>query len=267
MRRHVVCALLLFTAVLAPTAAWGISYGVPDEGAHPNVAALVVVPTDAETGESLPQIFCTGTLVDRDTVVTAAHCSGVSELFPGAPIVVTFDDVVDDDHDGYIDAGVELLTGTLVGHPDYGTGAANNPYDVGVFQLDDEVRWITPATLPTAGYLDDRAIRKSTFTTVGYGAVRDTNRTARQALGPTERRMRVDQTFTSMTGSWVTFSMNQATGDGGTCYGDSGGPHFLGSVVVSITVTGDAMCKASDKTYRLDTPSARDFLKLYVALP
>jgi secreted trypsin-like serine protease len=67
--------------------------------------------------------------------------------------------------------------------------------------------------------------------------------------------------------------MNQATGDGGTCYGDSGGPHFLGAgstetdVVVSITVTGDTVCKATHKTYRVDTASARDFLDDFVDLP
>jgi hypothetical protein len=42
-----------------------------------------------------------------------------------------------------------------------------------------------------------------------------------------------------------------STGNGGTCYGDS----------------GDAWCRASDKTYRVDTPAARDFLNDYVALP
>jgi secreted trypsin-like serine protease len=65
--------------------------------------------------------------------------------------------------------------------------------------------------------------------------------------------------------------MNDAKGDGGTCYGDSGGPHFLGGVesnlIVSITVTGDAVCKATDKTYRMDIDSARDFLEDFVPLP
>jgi hypothetical protein len=61
--------------------------------------------------------------------------------------------------------------------------------------------------------------------------------------------------------------MNPSTGDGGTCYGDSGGPHFLGTTVVSVTVTGDRYCRATDKTYRVDTPTARSFLGLYVALP
>jgi hypothetical protein len=36
---------------------------------------------------------------------------------------------------------------------------------------------------------------------------------------------------------------------------------------VSITVTGDAQCRATDKTYRLDTASAREFLGQLVDLP
>jgi hypothetical protein len=34
-----------------------------------------------------------------------------------------------------------------------------------------------------------------------------------------------------------------------------------------IAVTGDAVCKATDKTYRLDTAAARAFLDDFVALP
>jgi hypothetical protein len=57
------------------------------------------------------------------------------------------------------------------------------------------------------------------------------------------------------------------------CYGDSGGPHFLGGknvanpTIVSVTVTGDRYCRSTDKTYRLDTPNARDFLDGFVTLP
>ena len=65
--------------------------------------------------------------------------------------------------------------------------------------------------------------------------------------------------------------MNPSTGSGGTCYGDSGGPHFLGgtssNLIVSVTVTGDSVCKATDKTYRLDTATARGFLDDFVAVP
>ncbi|MGH3030457.1 MAG: hypothetical protein ACRDNE_06770 [Gaiellaceae bacterium] len=61
--------------------------------------------------------------------------------------------------------------------------------------------------------------------------------------------------------------MQPSTGDGGTCYGDSGGPLFLGgktsNLIVSLTVTGDAMCRATDTTYRLDTPWSRDLLEQF----
>jgi hypothetical protein len=60
---------------------------------------------------------------------------------------------------------------------------------------------------------------------------------------------------------------------GGTCYGDSGGPHFIHlngvetDIIASITVTGDAVCKATDMTYRMDTPVVREFLGQFVSLP
>ena len=68
-------------------------------------------------------------------------------------------------------------------------------------------------------------------------------------------------------------TMNPATGNAGTCYGESGGPHVLGTgasetnVVVAVTVTGDRWCRSTDKDYRLDTTSARHFLGQFVPLP
>ena len=45
------------------------------------------------------------------------------------------------------------------------------------------------------------------------------------------------------------------------------GPHSLGGVssnrIFSFTVTGDTMCRATDKTYRLDTPWTPDFLEQF----
>jgi hypothetical protein len=79
------------------------------------------------------------------------------------------------------------------------------------------------------------------------------------------------QSYRSLIGAWLNLAMNQATGNAGTCYGDSGGPHFLGgpdsNLVVALTVSGDAQCKATDIDYRLDTPSARNFLSQYMTLP
>jgi hypothetical protein len=111
------------------------------------------------------------------------------------------------------------------------------------------------------------------FTAVGYGAVRETKKAAHQSLLPSGERRYADQEFLSLTEAWLNLSMNPSTGNAGTCYGDSGGPHFLGAgaqetnIVVSVTVTGDRWCKALDVTYRLDTDSARSFLANYVTLP
>ncbi len=68
---------------------------------------------------------------------------------------------------------------------------------------------------------------------------------------------------------YLTASMNPATGDGGTCYGDSGGPNFLGDsdILIGLTVWGDTRCRALSKIYRLNTEAARAFLRDYVTLP
>ena len=73
--------------------------------------------------------------------------------------------------------------------------------------------------------------------------------------------------------AWLRLSQNPHTGDGGTCYGDSGGPNFLGAgnsetnIVAATTITGDALCKATNVVYRTDTAAARDFLDQFVVLP
>lgn len=66
---------------------------------------------------------------------------------------------------------------------------------------------------------------------------------------------------------WLLFSMNPSTGSGGTCSGDSGGPHFVGigtetypGTVVSLASWGDYYCRATDWTSRVDTEAALDFI-------
>jgi secreted trypsin-like serine protease len=65
--------------------------------------------------------------------------------------------------------------------------------------------------------------------------------------------------------------MNGSQGDGGACYGDSGGPSFVridGALLLAgITITGDTPCYATNVAYRTESPTARAFLSEYVALP
>jgi hypothetical protein len=271
MRSRLTLAIAVLTALVVglvtgmQTSAQAITFGVPDAGEHPNVGSFVGEFTDPETGETSLFRLCTGTLIAEDVVLSASHC------FSGLPatitsITFTFDEVIDEDRDGVIDADVTLLSGTPVTHPLFGH-RANNPYDIAVFLLDDRVINVEPAPLAPAGMLDRAGLRDETFTAVGYGTVRSSIRTGPQGFEVGWRREKADQELLSVTQAWATFSMNPSTGNGGTCYGDSGGPHFLGDVVVAITVTGDAMCKATDKTYRVDTTWAREFLSAFVTLP
>ena len=157
-------------------------------------------------------------------------------------------------------------------NPNYGHDNAD-PNDVAVVVLDEPITGITPASLPTAGLLDDLKhagnLHDQPFVTVGYGTVRYDKTGGPHSLYWEGIRRFTTGTYNALTQSWLKISMNPATGDGGTCYGDSGGPHFLGEsdMVVSLTVTGDMNCRATDVTYRLDTESARSYLAEFVNLP
>jgi hypothetical protein len=64
--------------------------------------------------------------------------------------------------------------------------------------------------------------------------------------------------------------MNPSTGNGGTCAGDSGGPHFLGAgedetdIVVSVTLHGETYCRATDRTSRVDAPEPLAFIGSFI---
>jgi hypothetical protein len=123
---------------------------------------------------------------------------------------------------------------------------------------------------------NDGELKDQRFTVVGYGT---TERTHEPGSGTPvfdgfgTRRYAVSS-FSALNKTVLRLAQNPSTGDGGTCFGDSGGPHFLGAgaqetdVTVSIGAPkGDLRCRAMNQTYRLDTPSARAFLGQYVTLP
>ncbi len=262
---------LLAVTILLLIAAWpaaAISYGEPDGNAHPFVGSMVLrVP-----GAGLFQV-CSGTLITEDVFLTASHCTIFLDSYlaghPGAELLVTFDPTINDSSTFY--------TGQWFTNPEFVTNHdASDPGDIAVIVL-DQSPGITPAELPTSGLLDQlkasHVLKDTRFTAVGYGTVRYDKTTGPQAILDNMDRNRADQSFLSLTNAWLTLSMNVSTGSGGTCYGDSGGPHFIHlngvetRIVAAVTVTGDANCLATDKTYRTDTPAARAFLADFVELP
>jgi secreted trypsin-like serine protease len=260
---------IVFIAVVAllfgfARPAGAISYGTPDGNAHPYVGSMVLrIP-----GEGVFQ-WCSGTLIADKVFLTASHCTApVDETlaqYPGSEMLVTFDPTISESGTFY--------TGTWHTNPEYLPGThQTDPRDVAVIVL-DQAPPIPHASLPTAGLLDQyqssHALKDMRFTAVGYGTIRDVKTGGPAGILDNVDRNRAGQGFLSLTKAWLTLSMNLSTGSGGGCYGDSGGPHFIGSsnVVASITVTGDAVCVATDKTYRMDTESARSFLAQYVPVP
>lgn len=130
-----------------------------------------------------------------------------------------------------------------------------------------------PAALPTAGYLDARNVKHglkgAEFENVGYG-IEASFKGHPPLFGAFGARRTSSSLFSTLRKAWLVLLMNHdATGLGGDCYGDSGGPKFVPgqNLIVAITVTGDAICRATSWDYRLDTPGARDFLDDYLALP
>lgn len=257
----IVATVLILTLGLAGIAA-AITFGQPDGDRHPNVGMLIFKNPDDGT---LRQ-HCSGTLIASNVYLTAAHCTN-SLAVRGVPphdVYVSFDSVVGEN--------ATLHQGTYKTNPNYGHDRAD-PNDVAVVLLDEEVTGIAPARLPTAGLLDQMkksgALKDQLFTTVGYGALRDDKTGGWHSLGGNTARNYAVQSFLSLQPAWVQLSMNPSTGSGGTCYGDSGGPHFIGdtNIIAAITVTGDRWCRATDVDYRMDTESARAYLGQFVVLP
>jgi hypothetical protein len=262
--------------------ATAITFGEPDGNGHPNVGAML---SDFGGG---PVPVCSGSLIAPDVFLTAAHCIvGTNELAEEEGVeptfLVSFDSVLGEFPEGQFDPqnfdlapGVTLISGEPFFDERFGSGGQARPFDIAVIVLDTAVTGIEPVELPTEGFLSElwtsHELRSQRFAAVGYGTVReDFTGGFDNLLGGDVRRMVALQSAINLQNQWLLLSMNPNTGSGGTCYGDSGGPHFINSVdpnlQVSLTVTGDAVCKATDLTFRLDTPEAREFLSEFVTLP
>ncbi len=99
---------------------------------------------------------------------------------------------------------------------------------------------------------------------MGYGSSEFVNGPGGPSNTSSSTRMYAVGRFNALGPGYLRLTQNPATGDAGTCYGDSGGPIFLGGVLVAITSTGDMFCKATNVTQRVDTADAQAFLRLYV---
>jgi Trypsin len=258
--------LLLFTAP-----AGAVVGGQEDTtNVYENVGVWQIEVADGEWAG-----FCTGTLVAEDVVLTAAHCMDFFGGEGGVPLEdlrITFDPTPGPDSTYY-------YVSSIVVHPDWLTrpqlrgnskrlGLAPPAEDIALVWLDTSptlVEGIEPAPITDAGGLGELDLTAETFTVVGYGlqgfvkgslmshapVVLDTgNRNYLDVSVITEHEAFADR-FVKITAS--------------TCFGDSGGPLFLGETILAInTWTSSMRCSAPSFSYRLDAPAAQAFLDLYL---
>lgn len=262
------------------------SYNATPAPERTEVGALIV-RWDDDADPATPDRVdweCSGTMVDSDTFLTAGHCT--TDWPAGVRFYVSLDQDVQSALDSAAAAhpgdptavaaavGVEGSAHTDPAYP----GPAADPHDIAVIQLPAAAvaaRWtFTPATLPGAGELDTlgpQQLDATPFTVVGYG----TQEARRGPGGQTHPgggvRMKAPVGFNALNPSWVRLAMTAPQGNGGACYGDSGGPNFAvldgAPVLAATTITGDSPCYATNVAYRLDSPAARAFLAPFVALP
>ena len=260
-------SLLLGALLLAPPKTSAITYGFVDSNnTFRNTGAFIV--KSSSTGQIFP--ICSGTMITANVFLTASHCTAYfeQELAPeGYTAYVSLDQSIPF---GSLTSNKTTLLAVahVVTNPNYNPSQSDSA-DIGVLILQRDAR-VTPATLPACGLLDQlvsqNGLKNAVFTAVGYGVQ---NRVTGggvpyfQDLNPIPRMFSFSS-FNSLNGGYLRLSQNPSTGDGGTCFGDSGGPNFLTvngqQTLAAITITGDSVCRSTNVDYRLDTASAQGFL-------
>lgn len=273
MKRMVFFSILLFALavsalVVSSTRVKAITYGFIDStNTYSNVGAFIVKsPT---TGQIFP--ICSGTMITSNVFLTASHCTIFYEqdLAPrGFTAYVSLDSSIPFG-DLTTNTTTLLAVSHVVTNPNY-NHRQSDPGDIGALILQNNVGGVTPATLPSCNLLDQLAaqngLKNAIFTPVGYGVQ---NRIVGggvpffQDLNPVPR-MFAFSSFNALNPGYIRLSQNPSKGDGGTCFGDSGGPNFLNvngqQILAAITITGDSVCRATNVDYRTDTASAQTFL-------
>jgi Trypsin len=225
----------LVVALVTVSTAAAITGGRVDGDAHPYVGALVV---DG-------RVACSGVLVSPTVFATAGHCT--AGLADGARVEVSFDSSLDRSR-------WSLLGGSTHTDPAY-KGSGSDPHDLAVVVLDAAAP-VVPARLPAAG----AAAGHAQVTSVGYGY---SSVAADGSFVYDGLRHAAETPVTGLAKALLKLS----TRAGGPCLGDSGGPLLAGDTVLAITSSGSKDCTGKADGYRLDTPSARDFLAAFAPLP
>lgn len=250
MRRitaFVAVLLLAFASNVSPAVA--VTDGELDGNGHPYVGLMV-----AQRADGRPLWRCSGTLISPTVFLTAGHCTES----PAARAEIWFDADVESGipENGYPfkgDAG-----GTTYTHPQYNPNAFYL-YDLGVVVLKKAVKMKSYGALPKLDQLDALKPGSSTiFTAVGYGLQQSFPDAASWKNSAQRIRMVAYPHLVQINGGLVgdfSLLLSNNAHSGGTCFGDSGGPNFVGrsKVIGGVTSFGlNGNCAGTGGVYRVD---------------
>ncbi len=249
--------MLVFSTIGVASA---VTDGELDGEGHPYVGLMV-----AQDEEGNPLWRCSGTLLSPTLFLTAGHCTEA----PAAHVEIWFDSDVESGipANGYPNTGD--VGGTPYTHPQYNPDAFYL-YDLGVVVLDTPMVMDEYGALPELNQLNSLKTRRGkqdiTFTAVGYGlqesfpdaaSWKENNQRIRMVAHP-----HLIQINGGIVGDFSLMLSNNAH-TGGTCFGDSGGPNFIGdsNVVAGVTSFGmNGNCAGTGGVYRVDRADDLDWL-------
>lgn len=281
----VVTSLAAAVAFLAPAQA--ITNGALDGDDHPMVGLL-----SAQDAKGEPLWRCTGTMISTTVFVTAGHCTSNDQGGSVANAEIWFGsdyetseaflaDVADAEEKGDPSCEDDVTgarypgypcTGEYSGTPHTIPGYSPSTFwkrDLGVVVLDSAYDGPL-AELPPVGEYDDwRPNRRQRFTSVGYGLQKAYPDAAGWKDVAEKTRMVAHPRLISINrpsvGDYNMILTNNAR-TGGTCFGDSGGPNFVGTglQIAGVTSFGkNPTCGGQGGIYRLDRAEDREWLSQF----
>lgn len=244
--RAILAAFAVMVMAFSPVGA--VTDGeVASDADYPYVGLMV-----AQDADGNPLWRCSGTLLSSRLFLTAGHCTES----PAAHVEIWFDADVESGipDNGYPYTG--WVGGTPYTHPQYDPNAFYL-YDVGVVVLDKPLKMDRYGALPEYDQLDAYG-QGAEFTAVGYGLQKSYPDAASWKNEALRIRMisypQIIQINQGIVGSEMLLLSNNAN-TGGTCFGDSGGPNFIGetNIVGGVTSFGrNGTCAGTGGVYRID---------------